>query len=117
MSSENRPFAVTGVAWLFIVVGAVAFSYHAPELLHPDKDVFLVEVTELVGLTAGIFMLRRQNWARWLALAWLAFHVVLTAFPPYHGLVFHVVLFAGIAVILLRSDASRYFRGGTANPT
>ena len=56
-------------------------------------------------------MLRRQNWARWLALAWMAFHVVISVFPPFKGLVVHVLIFGGITYLLLRSDAAQYFRG------
>ena len=52
-------------------------------------------------------MLRRQNWARWLALAWMAFHVILSAFPPFKGLVVHVLIFAASLifcfVLMLRS--------------
>jgi|SRR5215469_16674592 len=111
MNSSKRPISVTGIAWLFIAVGAVTFVYHSPGLLHPHPEDFLIEVTELVALVAGLFMLRRQNWARWLALAWMALHVILTAFPPFHGLVVHGLMFAGIAYLLLRSDAAQYFRG------
>lgn len=111
MDLNKRPISVTGVAWLFIAVGTVTFIYHAPGLLRPHWDDFAVESTELLALIAGVFMLRRQNWARWLALAWMAFHVALSAFPPFHGLVVHVLIFGGITWILLRSDAAEYFRG------
>ena len=111
MSLSSRPLSVTGVAWLFIAVGTVTFIYHFPGLLHPQTDDFLIEFTELLALLAGLFMLRRQNWARWLALAWMAFHVVLSAFPPFQGLVVHVLIFGGIAYLLLRSEAAQYFRG------
>jgi hypothetical protein len=110
MSSNQRPISVAGVAWLFIAVGTITFIYHSPGLRHPEWDDFAVEITELVALLAGIFMLRRQNWARWLALAWMAFHVVLSAFPPFRGLVVHILIFGGITYLLLRADASDYFR-------
>lgn len=114
MISSPRPLSVTAIAWLFIAVGTVTFVYHSPGLLHPHADDFLVESTELLALIAGLFMLRRQNWARWLALAWMAFHVVLSAFPPFQGLVVHVLIFGGITWLLLRSDAADYFRGPRA---
>jgi hypothetical protein len=63
----------------------VVFAYHSPELLQLQKGAFLIEFTELLALIAGIFRLRRHDWARWLALAWMAFHVKLTAFPPGTG--------------------------------
>lgn len=110
VSMKQRPFAVSGVAWLFIAVGAGMFLFHSPGLLHPHWDDFLVEFTELLALIAGVCMLRGQNWARWLALVWMVFHVALSAFPPFHGLVVHLLVFSGIAYILLRSDTSEYFR-------
>ena len=117
MSSSERPLSVTAIAWLFIAVGTVTFIYHSPGLLHPHWDDFAIEFTELLALIAGLFMLRRQNWARWLALAWMAFHVVLSAFPPFQGLVVHVLIFGGITWLLLRSDSAEYFRGvGTPTP-
>jgi hypothetical protein len=111
MASGERPVSVTAIAWLFIAVGTVTFIYHFPGLLHPHWDDFAIEFTELLALVAGIFMLRRQNWARWLTVAWMLFHVALSAFPPFHGLVVHVLIFAGISYLLLRSDAAQYFRG------
>ncbi len=55
-------------------------------------------------------MLRRQNWARWLALAWMAFHVIVSFFDRFRGLAVHCILFAVIAWFLLRPQAARYFR-------
>jgi len=116
MGLSQRPFSVTSVAWIFIVVGIVMFSFHVPELRELHWDTFLIELVELLAVVAGVFMLRRKNWARWLALAWMAFHVAITAVPPFHGLVVHVLIFAGITYLLLRSDAAQYFRGpGTAS--
>lgn len=87
------------------------FFFHSPGLLHPHWDDFFVEPTEVLALLAGVYMLRKKNWARWLALAWMAFHIALSAIPPFQGLVVHVVIFVGIAYLLLRSDAAQYFRG------
>ena len=115
MSLSKRPMAVTGVAWLLIVVGIGMFVFHSPELLHLSWDGILIELLELLAVVAGAFMLRRQNWARWLALAWLAFHIALTLVPPFHGLVVHVLILAGIAWILLRTDAAEYFRRGATS--
>ena len=107
---KARPISVTVLAWLFIAVGIIAFVRNFSGILHFEKDGFLIEFVELVGLTAGIFMLRRQNWARWLAIVWMAFHVVVAAFAHAQGLLFHVLIFLGITCLLLRSDATQYFR-------
>jgi len=110
MDSNQRPLAVTCVAWLFIAVGTVGVIFHSPELLHLEKDAFLIEFTELLAVFGGVFLLRGRNWARWLILAWMLFHVVISAFHPGKDLAFHIIIFAGIAWLLLRPDSSRYFR-------
>ncbi len=59
-------------------------------------------------------MLRGRNWARWLLLVWLAFHVILSAFHALFELVVHSLLFAVIAYSLFRPRVSAFFRGGGA---
>jgi hypothetical protein len=110
MSSKTRPLPVILVACLYILVGATGFVFHFKELLARHPDAPLIELTELVGLVAGVGMLLRQNWARWLALAWIAFHVILSAFHPLMELIMHSLFLAVIAWALFRSEAGRYFR-------
>jgi hypothetical protein len=57
-----------------------------------------------------------QNWARWLALAWIAFHVVLSALHPIPELIIHAVFCAVFAWLLFRPEAARYFRGAQSEP-
>jgi membrane protein implicated in regulation of membrane protease activity len=54
-------------------------------------------------------MLRGSNWARWLAIAWLAYHVVLSAFHGWQETIVHFLFFAGVAYLLFRPNASAYF--------
>jgi hypothetical protein len=56
-------------------------------------------------------MMRGQNWARWLAVAWMAFHVILSAFHAVRELAIHSLFLAVIAWILFRPEGARYFRG------
>jgi hypothetical protein len=93
------------------LVGAVGFAFHFHELLAAQRNAVLVEITELLAMISGAFLLRRQNWARWLALAWIAFHVVLSAFHPVRELVAHFLFFVVIAWVLFRPVAARYFKG------
>jgi hypothetical protein len=58
---------------------------------------------------AGVFLLRGQNWARWLALAWITFHVVIS-YGVLRELVVHGVICVVFAWILFRPAAGRYFR-------
>jgi hypothetical protein len=54
-------------------------------------------------------MLRGHNWARWLALAWMAFHVVLGALTSPSQLLVHAFLLVVFGYFLLRRSASNYF--------
>jgi hypothetical protein len=109
----NRPRAVTILAWIYIAVGVVSFVYGAP--LHGvHADDLLAESVRLSGIVAGAFMLRGENWARWLAIAWIAFHIALSAFHELRELAVHAAFGIAIAVVLFRPNAKRYFRPGAA---
>jgi hypothetical protein len=114
MNATKRPVSVTILACVYLLVGTVGFVYHFRELMPLQRDGILVELTELLAAVAGGFMLRGRNWARWLALAWMAFHVAISMFDPFHKLAVHAGLFVVIAWILLRPAAARYFRGSEA---
>lgn len=111
MNESKRPLTVTIIGCLYIIVGLVGFVYHFKESIPLNRDGLLVEPIELLALTAGIFMLRGQNWARWLALAWMALHVILSVFDMKRGLVVHSVSLLVMVWILLRPAAAHYFRG------
>lgn len=80
--------------------------FHFQELRQPDG--VWIEITEALAILAGAFMLRGRNWARWLALAWMAFHVAIS-FGAVREFAIHCVIFAGIAWLLFRADARQYF--------
>jgi hypothetical protein len=104
---------VTILAWVYIVVGTIGFVYHFSNfaMRHAfDRDVILVEFTELSAIAAGAFMLRGHNWARWLAVLWMAFHVVLSAFDAFYAVAIHSLFLAVIAWFLFRPPAAFYFR-------
>jgi hypothetical protein len=61
-------------------------------------------------------MLRGRNWARWLLLAWIAYHVALSAFHSLSGVVTHALLFMVIAYFLFRPQVSEYFRRTRGEP-
>jgi hypothetical protein len=64
----------------------------------------------LLAILGGAFVLRGKNWARWLVLAWIAYHVVLSAFHHFFELAVHAALLAVFAYILFRPRASAYFQ-------
>jgi hypothetical protein len=56
-----------------------------------------------------VFLLKGRNWARWLMLGWLAFHVVVSAFHSLSDCIAHVVLLLVVAYFLLTPPDSKYF--------
>lgn len=120
MNSNKRPLSVTILAWVYIAVGTAGFIAHVMELqarLVFHSDAVWIELTEFLAILSGVFMLRGHNWARWLALLWMAFHVILSASGPFRPLAIHCLFFAVIAWFLLRPVAARYFRGGRLQGT
>lgn len=116
MNPNQRPLSITILAGVYILVGAMGFFYHFKQAIPLHRDGALIEFTELLALTAGVFLLRGRNWARWLALAWMGFHVVLSAFVPLLPFLIHCLLFAAIAWLLLRGPARRYFGRASMKP-
>jgi hypothetical protein len=110
MNTPRRPVSVTILACVYLVVGAVGFAYHFREMLSLQQDSVWAELTELLAIVSGAFMLRGHDWARWLAVAWMVFHVVLSAFHSSREFAVHSLFCAVIAWILFRSQATRYFR-------
>jgi uncharacterized membrane protein HdeD (DUF308 family) len=109
LNSMKRPFQVTMLGWLFIAVGILSTIYH---LLNGPLDRWTVPML-LVGtiaIVAGIFLLRGARWARWLVLAWLAFHVVVSALNSLSDAMPHVVLLVVVGYFLLGPPTSEYFR-------
>jgi hypothetical protein len=111
MNANKRPISVTILACVYLAVGAIGFAYHFRELLSLQQDIVWAELTEFLAIVSGAFMLRGHNWARWLALAWIVFHVILSLFDSFHGLAAHALFCLVIAWILFRPEAARYFRG------
>jgi hypothetical protein len=110
---NKRPLSVIVIACLYITTGAVGIASHLTEfrLKHPfPYDIVWVPLVSLIAIICGVYLLRGRNWARWLALAWIVFHVVLSVFHSRSELVVHGLLCAAFAYFLFRPRASRYFR-------
>lgn len=108
-----RPLSLTIISWLFIAVGSVGLVYHLSEFKsHSPFDYGLVAISliRLVAIVTGAFMLRGSNWARWLLVAWMAYHIVLSAFHSVGEVVMHVLIFGTVAYFLFRPRSSAYFR-------
>lgn len=114
MNGDKRPLSVTILGCLYLAIGIIGFVYHGKEFLARSafqSDIISIEITEFIAILCGAFILRGHNWARWLAVAWIAFHVILSAFHSLSELAVHTLFCAVIAWILFRPRAAKYFRG------
>jgi hypothetical protein len=114
----RRPVSITLVAWLFIVVGAAGLLKDLWPLLTSDaaqqlaklkadgfSDLAPAWTSRLLAIVGGVGLLRGHNWARWLLVAWMVFHVGVSALHSVPALVTHVVIFSFIFYLLFRRIA------------
>ena len=117
---NKRPLSVTIIGCVYIVMGVIGFAYHFTEFKaqHPFQyDIIWVELLRLIAIVCGVYMLRGHNWARWLALAWIAYHVILSAFHMLSELAIHILFCAILAYFLFHPTATRYFRAASTSAT
>ena len=110
----SRPRSITIISWLFIAAGSIGTLYHLSELSSRspfDYGLVAILLIRLVAILGGVFMLHSANWARWLIVAWMAYHIVLSAFHSVTELAMHILLFGTIGFFLFRPQSSAYFRG------
>lgn len=110
---NKRPLSVIVIGCLYVATGAIGLAFHLAEFKpqHPFQyDIVWISLVHLIAILCGVYVLRGSNWARWLALAWIAFHVILSAFHSWFELVVHSLLCAAIAYFLFRPQATQYFR-------
>ena len=108
---KKRPVAVLIVGCLFIATGALSLAYHLTDfkISKPvESELVWISLVRLLAIVSGVFMLLGRNWARWLALAWIAFHVVIS-FPSIRQVVVHGLLLVLIAYLLFRPEVRAYF--------
>ena len=106
----KRPWAVTVLGVLFMVAGTVGLVYHAANE-RTSWALALISLIRIAAIVGGIFLLLGHSWARWLLVAWLAFHVVISAFHSVGQVAAHAVLLVVVAYFLFRDHrAAEYFR-------
>jgi hypothetical protein len=110
---NQRPLSVTVFGLLYVAAGALGLAYHLTEFKtqHPfPYELVWVSVVRLIAIVCGVYMLRGSNWARWLALAWIAYHVILSGFHSRFELAMHSLLCAAFVYCVFRARATQYFR-------
>ena len=110
---KRPPVSVAIVAGIYILAGIVGIAAHWSEFnWHHlfEADAMLAITVRLLAVVAGTFMFRAQNWARWLAIVWISFHVILSFFHSIPQVAMHFVLLCVFAFLLFRPAANNYFR-------
>jgi len=109
---NKRPISVTLISCLFIAAGAVGIIYHAAELkqIAINPETILVLAVRLLAIAGGVFALRRTNWARWLLLAWIFYHVIISFFHTSAELIMHAAIMIVTIAALFHPKANAYFR-------
>jgi hypothetical protein len=108
----KRPLAVKIIGWFFILAGAIGFGYHLQELdmSNPlDGDAAWILLVRLLAVAGGILVLLGVNVGRWLLIAWMAYHVVLSYFHNVSEFLMHATLLIVLVYFLLRPGASLFF--------
>jgi hypothetical protein len=121
---SRRPIAITLIGWLFILVGCGSLVSHVWRFTgdiardgtraasaQAIRDLAYANISAVVALVAGVFLLRGRNWARWLCVIWLGFHVLLSYGHSVDRLIVHSLLFVGFTYLLFRPQAAGHFRG------
>lgn len=88
--------------WVFFVVIILAGD-------RPGEVVFVLLVRAL-GITGGAFALRGANWARWLLVASMTYHVVISARDSAFAVAAHAMLLVVSMFVYFRAPASEWFR-------
>lgn len=110
---KSLPLPIVITAFTFIIAGFVGIAYHADEYFEPSSiryELIWVIFIRALAVVCGFLLLSRVKWARWLAIAWLAYHVVLSLFHSVSETITHFVLLAIVSILLFMPNSSAFFR-------
>lgn len=109
LESLKRPYEITLLGWLFIAVGILATAIHLWRGAL-DRWMIVIVLFEAIAVVAGVYLLRGARWARWLMLAWIAFHVVAFALNSVWDGLPHLVLLLVVGYFLLGPPTAKYYQ-------
>jgi len=119
-SATRRPVAITILGWLFVVVGVASLISSALSLRNDlavraaggsvyTGEPGLVLSVRALAVVGGVLILYGVSWARWLLVAWMLWHVVLSLGHSRGELAVHSLLLVALLFVLLNRGASAYF--------
>jgi hypothetical protein len=110
---QKRPISVIVISCAFIATGVIGLIFRFNEVATQRPfpyEMAFVFLLCFAAIVCGAFMLQGRNWARWLSLAWMAYHVILSGFHSVFEFTVHGLLLAVLAYFLFRPRATEYFR-------
>ena len=109
---NKRPLTVILISCLFMAAGTMGIIYHAADLkqIATNPEVIWIFALRLLAIVGGVFALRGANWARWLLVAWIDYHVVISFFHTSTEVIMHAVVMIITLVALFNPKANIYFR-------
>lgn len=123
----KRPLPVTIISWIFIAFCGIVLLSRLLPAAEPTTGQRIAEsgsqhpfqhtvgyVGLFLAVVGGVFMLRGCNWARWLLVVWMGFHLVIGLLHSPWSSAVHILLFAAVAGFLFGRAAQAYFRGTVA---
>jgi uncharacterized membrane protein HdeD (DUF308 family) len=111
---EKRPRSIIVISLLFILLGTITLIHAAMELINTTERLtdlqkhWMIYLSAVAAIVGGAFLFKGHKWARWLLVAWMAFHIVVGALHGLVPLLTHVVIFSVILFFLFRRPASSF---------
>ena len=109
---KSVPLPVLIVAIALLLAGIVGFFYHLKDFSDPGEKLYvvgLVELLRIIAIVSGILLLRASNSGRWLSIAWVLLHVVISVFNSMADTITHLVVLAIVSILLFLPVSSLYF--------
>ena len=116
---NKRPLSIAVLGWIFIAFGAITIIASAVsgvdtpsqrEALSSSEAIPIL-AARLLAIFCGVFLLLGFNWARYVLIVWILYHVILSLFHPPFEIIAHSLLLIVAVYVLFRPQASAYFRG------
>jgi uncharacterized membrane protein len=107
----KRPIPVTVLSIILIVIGIIALIGGLLQIPNASPlEISIASSVRLIAVVSGVFMLKGQQWARWLCIAWFVYHVILSIWHTRFELIAHCVFAMIVFIILFSPPVNAYFR-------
>lgn len=115
---KSRPITIIIVSVLFILTGSFGIATHIKDFFEPDgklPELLWVLLVRILAIVCGVLLLFRINWARWLAIVWLVYHIIISAFNSTSEMIAHIVFLILVSILLFLPLTSKFFQSKQNN--